>query len=174
MAKSYREKLAQLSKERLIDYIEMLSENFFTLQDHYIGRLEEKYGHEVAEEFDSEVFGRASEIAVYRFKKFFNLGDDMETLAFYYEICPYGIHVGGIEFPVRTEKKLIRRVPACASQLKRLKKGKGEFPCKEATLGVNTKIAKAVNPKIKITHVMAPPDPHPDDSHCEIVFEMEG
>jgi len=173
MIKSYREKLSQLSKERLIDYIAMVSENLFTLQDHYMGRIQEKYGNEVAEEFDEHVYGRASEIAVYRFKKFFNLGDDMETLALYFEISPYAIHVGGIDFPVRTDKKLVRRVPACASQIKRLKKGKIEFPCKTATLAVNAKVAKTVNPKIRITSVMAPPDPHPDDLYCEIVFEME-
>ncbi len=173
MKDSLKEKFLQLSKERLVDYIEMISENFFSLQDHYMGLLEETYGSQTARKFDERVFGRVSEISIYRFKKFFNLGDEMSTLARYFQLSPYAVHVGGIEFPVLTDKKLVRLVPACASQLKRIKKGKSEFPCKEPTLAINTMVAKAVNPKIKVTHVMAPPDPHPDNKFCEIVFEME-
>lgn len=173
MNDSIKEKFLQLSKETLVDYIAMLSENFFSLQDHYMERLEETFGSATAREFDKTVYGRVAEISVYRFKKFFNLKDDMATLRLYFELSPYALHVGRLEFPVCTEKKLVRRVPACASQLKRMRKGKSEFPCKEATFAVNSLVARAVNPKIRVTQLMAPPDPHPPDLYCEVVFQME-
>ena len=171
MASAFREKLSELSRERLIDFIEMSNRNFWSLQNNYIVNIEKRYGQDVAIEFDDLAYGRAAEVSVYRLKKFFGLGDDMETLKLAYQLLPWGSYVPA-EFPVCTEKKLVRRVPVCTMQMERIKRGAGELPCKPALLPVAMKIAEAVNPKIKVTHLTAPPDPHPDNMFCELVFEM--
>ena len=81
MTLSRRDELMKLSKERLVDFIEMASSNFWTLQNNWMINVEGKFGRDVAVELDGMCYGRAAEVQIFRIKKFLNLGDDMPSLA---------------------------------------------------------------------------------------------
>jgi len=167
-----RKELMKLPKERLVDFIEMASRNFWTLQNNWMINVESRFGREVAVELDALCYGRAAEVQVYRLKNFLNLGDDMPSLARAILLSISSFYVD-IEFPEISERKVVRRVAVCPMQLERRRKGLPELPCKPALVSAYTKVAAAVNPKIKITHVLCPPDPHPEDLWCDVVFELK-
>lgn len=167
-----RQNLSELPKEKLLDYIEMQFKNLWTLQNNYIVSLEEKFGHDVAIEFDSMCYGRLSEVTIHRLRKLFNLGDDIEAaLAFLTYVVPEPGTEG--EWFQIGDRKIVWRVTRCGMQLARKERGAPELPCKPALLGVMERRFKAINPRFRIVRTMAPPDPHPDDLWCEIEVELE-
>jgi hypothetical protein len=164
--------MKDMPQEKWIEFAEMANKNFWTLQNNWMANTEKKYGQNAALEFDCLCYGRAIEVAAYRLKKFFDFTgeDDMSILAKIYQLTPAGSYVD-IEFPEITNKRLVRRVKRCPMQLRRLEQGQAEILCKPALIEACTRIAKVVNPEIKITYVLCPPDPHPEDLWCEVVFE---
>ena len=172
MIQNLRQKLSELPKERLLDYMEMQCKNLWTLQNNYMVNLEERYGHELATEFDSMCFGRMAEVAYYRLKRFFDLGDDIESL----RTCKqYFVAEPGTEGEVfrKGDNRIVTRITKCNMQLERKKRGAPELPCKPALFGVMDRAVKAINPKFEIIRHMAPPDPHPENLWCELEVELE-
>jgi hypothetical protein len=167
-----KEQYLSLSKERLVDYIEIIHKNFWTLQGCYVLELERRYGGDVAMEFDDIAFGRAAEVQVYRLKKFFDLGDDMSALMKIFDFSEFCSNIE-YEFHEVTEKRLIWRVTKCPMQLARLKDGLPEIACKLSAIPINEKIARAINPKMKSICIVCPPDPHSEDRWCEFEFKIE-
>ena len=170
--RSRRDELMKLSKARLVDFIDMASSNLWTLQNNWMINVESRFGSQVAVELDGLCYGRLAEVQVFRLKKFLDLGDDMPALARAINLSLSGFYVD-ITFPEVTERKVIRRVASCPMQLERLRRGLPELACKPALVNAYSRVAAAVNPKIKVTQVLCPPDPHPKDLWCDVVFEMQ-
>jgi len=168
----WRGPLKELSKEQLIEFIGMTTKNFWTLQNNWIVNVEKDYGNEVTMKYDGLVWGRLMEATAWRLKKFFNLGDDIKAVHEYFKYAVFQNYCDMV-FPVITDKKITRRVVNCPMQLARLKRGAPEIPCKWALEKTYPRLAKAINPKMKVTRVMAPPDPHPDNIWCEVDIELE-
>ena len=168
----WKKELMQLPKEKLVDFIEMCNKNLWTLQNNWIVNIEREYGHHVAVKFDGIVFPRLMEVTVYRLRKLFNLGDDIQALHEVFKFAVFSTY-GQMVFPEITEKKLVRRVVRCPMQLDRRKGGLPELACKPALEATYSRVAKAINPKMKLTRVWAPPDPHPVELWCEVEFELE-
>ena len=167
--------LADLMKgvpqQKWIEFAEMANKNFWTLQNNWMMNVEKKYGQEAALEFDSLCYGRAIEVAAYRIKRFFGFAgeDDMSVLAKVYQLTPAGSYVD-IEFPEITPNRLVRRVRKCPMQLNRRREGLSEILCKAPLIEACKRIAGVINPEIKVTDVICPPDPHPEDLWCEVTF----
>jgi hypothetical protein len=177
MPETARNLLKHLMKEASIEdwcnYIEMDNKNFWTLQNNWMYNVEQKYSQEAALQFDGLCYGRAIEVAAYRLKKMFTFGnDDLDTLAKIYQLTPAGSYID-IEFIRESENVLLRRVRDCPMQAVRLGKGMEPIECKPALTIAAANIAKVVNPEIKITKVLCPPDPHPDDLWCDVVYELK-
>ena len=167
-----RGKLAELPQEKLLDFIELQFKNLWTLQNNYMAKLDNDFGHEVALEFDNACFGRMSEVGARRIQKFLGLGDDIKSILTCLE---YSVPEPGSEgeWTQVGDNKAYFKVTKCGMQHARLNRGAEELPCKDALIGVMDRTFKAINPKSKITRSMAPPDKHPDDLWCELEFEIE-
>jgi hypothetical protein len=161
----------KFSKDQLIDFIQMASKNFWTLQNNWIFYVEKRFGHEAAVEMDEICYGRAMEVQAYRLKRFFNLKDDLASLIQVLKFSLFGLYADGLEYEVYGNRA-IRRVRRCPMQLRRLKDGLPELHCKKALTFTASKIAQIINPDIKVISVMAPPDFHPKDLWCEIIYEL--
>ena len=74
------ERLSQLSKEQLLEYIDMLQKNWWNLQNNYILYLNNKYGDEAAIEADGHCFSANARVQAYRLRKLFGLKDDLQAL----------------------------------------------------------------------------------------------
>ena len=170
-----RQRLSGLPKEKILDYVELQFKNLWTLQNNWMVRVEEKYGHEVSTQFDGICLGRYAEVAAWRLKKFLEIGDDVSPLEALIKQFGWTVPEPGSEGELIrvSETRVIQRNTKCTMQLARRKSGLPELPCKPALIVYSEKRVKAISPKLKVVRVCAPPDPHPDDFWCEVEIEEE-
>lgn len=169
---SFRDSLAQLSKEDLLDFIELTVKNFWTLQNNWVINVEKKYGEDAAMELDGMVMGKYQQVENHRLQKFFNLGDDMAALV---KVIDNSMGAANLEqeFAEVTEKRAVLRVTKCTMQLQRRKSGLPEIACQKAHQAQEGFGVKVINPKMEIRCLSCPPDPHPEDLWCEWEFTLK-
>jgi len=61
----------------------------------------------------------------------------------------------------------------CRVQSARARKGLGDFPCKQVGNVEYETFARTVDPRLKVTCLGCPPDPHPVDWYCRWEFRLE-
>lgn len=167
-----RNKLMRLTKSELVDYIEMVNRNWWSLQNHYIAEIERRYGLDIAMDFDRTCFTRAYEAQIHRMRRLFNFGDDISG---FIDFNDFSQAASNLEYEYReiTPTSLVWRVTNCPMQERRLKDGQPEATCKEGAKYTNSVMAQLINPNMKSICRFCPPDPHPEDAWCEFEFRIE-
>ncbi len=159
------EELESLPKETLVKIIKMFSRNWLTLDSLWFLGVEDEYGFDAVLKIDSKVWEALSLIETKRAKETLNLTGEgplavMRAINFMSCIpcCP----------PVeeRSLSKVTLSFPHCVPQEARARKGKGELPCKPMGVAFFSNVAKVIDPRVKVSCLFCPPDPHPQDVWC--------
>ena len=74
------ERLSRLSKDELLDFIDMFQKNWWNLQNNYIMYLDNEYGQEAAMKADGHCFSANAKVQMYRLTKMFGLKNDLNSL----------------------------------------------------------------------------------------------
>lgn len=155
----------------LVEYADFLDKSFWTHQGQWMTHINKRYGTEEAADFDEMVFGRSGEVQAYRLKKLFGLNGTISDLVRALTLSTVWSNVD-YEWLDISENTARLRIINCIMQKNRLELGLPELPCKKAGLKANELAAKVMNPKIRTTCVVCPPDPHEEDRWCEWLFEL--
>jgi len=165
--------IPEFSKIPTEKLVELCSRSAYTLDGLWFTLVEEKLGLEKALEIDIEVWRQLCATQARRILKYFNVKEEhpVHRLIKVIQLDPL-LYVFEPQVVELMEKRAILRMTNCPPQKARIKDGRGEFPCKPVGINIFNAYIKVVNPRIKLTRSICPPDPHPSHFWCEWQFEI--
>jgi len=164
-------KLEDLSREDLIELVEMYAKNWLAHDGCWFLAAEEKFGLETAIELDTRAWACFSPLEARRIMQAFGIaeGGGLEALE---KALDYRLYASiNRQAAERVSGDTLRfRMVECRVQQARQRKGLPPFPCKSVGLVEYAQFARAVDPGIETTCVHAPPDAV-TNSFCEWEFK---
>jgi hypothetical protein len=161
----------EMDRESLLTYLEFLLTEHRVVDAFWFLTVEENYGRPVAEKINEEVWARIVPMSIRDLKSFFRIeGGGLEAMERALRLFPWTT-IGDHQIR-RTDRELVLTAPRCPPQIARVKRGLGEYACKEMHQRVFANTAKEIDPCIRVTCDFAPPDAHPEDLFCRWRFSI--
>jgi hypothetical protein len=164
--------IESIPTEKLADFVFMHLRNMWAVDGLYYLGIEERWGIEAATDVDRFVWEVMGKIEARKIKQLFDItGTDIPSLMKALQYSGWSMDLEDKEIEVGKDRAILRNV-RCRVQNTRLQKGLPEFGCKPVRFGFLKAFAKEINPAIKVTCNVCPPDEHPDDLWCEWEFRL--
>ncbi len=164
--------LEHMGEGELRKYIEFLLGNYRVMDAFWFLYVAEQYGQPAAERVNERVWHRLGSLAARDIVKHFPLEErGLRGFVKALRLFPWAILIGyDIE---ESEREVVLTVPSCPVQVARLKRGLGEFVCKDMHKGEFESFAGVIDERIEVECLYAPPDPHPAEAFCKWRFYLK-
>ncbi|MEM3585824.1 MAG: DUF6125 family protein [Candidatus Jordarchaeaceae archaeon] len=162
--------LQSFSKEKFVELLSLQISNIWRVDGLYFLGIEEKFGTDAATSIDRNCWNILARMEARDLRQFLELRDNsLESFMLALRITSWALYQEEKEWKVEGDRAVFR-ITSCRTQKARIRRGVGEFPCKEVRWTYLKEFARAFNPEIEVNCIVCPPDGHSENLWCEWEF----